>query len=260
MLRPGRVADYPGRWTMFGYVPARSTSPRLSSSHTSPTQVVIHCKPCTCIPRNCCTAAPIQHLSFDPRLVLFNAMAPNVERFIHVYHKSSARLRVRPVTLPSYTPGVDNPSASSVISTHLPLPRSNVESIPTTSEHHSDDDLADLWDEALNQYKDITGINLRDRNSDLYKRMEHCPRAHDIIDALNDIAREFEVYRRPRSGGIAVDIRTSLRPIVRAALVILDIGGEAASSAVRCIACMVLVYYANVYTRPFLEENRFSWP
>ena len=110
---------------------------------------------------------------------------------------------------------------------------------PPSIEAPSDYDLSDLWDEALNLYKGATGTDLRDESTDMHKRLAGCLSSGTIIAVLGDIVQDFTRYRYP-SKVAGTRIRNALRRIVRAALAVVEVGGEAAAAAVRLTFLCVL--------------------
>ena len=103
----------------------------------------------------------------------------------------------------------------------------------------SDHDLSDFWHEALNLYKGATGIDLRDESTDMQKRFAGCSSSATVIAALGNIVQDFTRYRYP-SKVAGTRIRNALRRIVRLALAVVEVGGEAAAAAVRRTLLCVL--------------------
>ncbi|KZV67265.1 hypothetical protein PENSPDRAFT_59599 [Peniophora sp. CONT] len=128
-----------------------------------------------------------------------------------------------PATDPLPPDSTAGPS-SSVSSTNHPA-RSKA---PSTIQ---EDELTDLWDEALCEYRTVTGTDLTDENSDLHRRLKACTDYRTIVAALDKIAQELDEYRNS-SDNVSSKIRKALRPIVRAVLRsgVLDIAGEAVAS------------------------------
>ncbi|VDB88239.1 unnamed protein product [Peniophora sp. CBMAI 1063] len=149
-----------------------------------------------------------------------------VRRFARVYEKSRPRSK-------SHAPGPSSPvsPAGHDGPDVTEPPESICPDRCSTTDTPTADDLTDLWDEAVSQYRDTTGIDLHDEDSepDLHRRLQGC---HDVLKlsrALDTMASDFQVYRSSPKG-VGGKIRRALRPIVRVALVVLDIGGEASAA------------------------------
>ncbi|KZV67548.1 hypothetical protein PENSPDRAFT_48129 [Peniophora sp. CONT] len=152
-------------------------------------------------------------------------MSPNiVQRFARVYEKSHAACHTT-ITPSEVVPDEDDPDLADI-------PGSSSSSNDWAIDAPSTDDLVDLWDEAVCQYRDITGIDLRDETSEpaLHQRLEGCFDVHKLNRALDSMALDFDVYRGSSRKDIGGRIRRALKPVIRAALVVLDVGGEAAST------------------------------
>ena len=95
--------------------------------------------------------------------------------------------------------------------------------------------MVELWREAFEQYKDITGSDILDQAPDLYRLLEGCSDYIAIVDVLVKTADDFGLYRHPSSGDVRAKLRGALQPIVRVVLSsgVLDAGGEVAASMVR---------------------------
>ncbi|VDC07211.1 unnamed protein product [Peniophora sp. CBMAI 1063] len=92
--------------------------------------------------------------------------------------------------------------------------------------------LSELWEDAFRQYRITTGVNLKDTDSVLYRRLKDCFGCDAVVDVLVEAAQDFGLYRHPSAGRVYEDIRRALKPIVRAVLSAgaLEAGGELASA------------------------------
>ncbi|KZV59736.1 hypothetical protein PENSPDRAFT_672153 [Peniophora sp. CONT] len=109
--------------------------------------------------------------------------------------------------------------------------------------------LASLWDAAFHQYLVATGVDLKDHDSDLYRRLYGSSDLQAVLEVLVKAAKDFGLYRHPSADDVCDKIRCALKPIVRVVLStgVLEVGGElAAGLSVRggkapFVAIMVLL-------------------
>ncbi|VDC00351.1 unnamed protein product [Peniophora sp. CBMAI 1063] len=86
----------------------------------------------------------------------------------------------------------------------------------------------DLWDEALEEYKRITGLDLRSLDDPLARRLGACTSNEDVLNALVETAAAVETYRK--GGAMESSIRGALKHLVHGLSILLETGAEAASS------------------------------
>ncbi|VDB85508.1 unnamed protein product [Peniophora sp. CBMAI 1063] len=93
------------------------------------------------------------------------------------------------------------------------------------------EELEDIWDDAVCEFREITGIDLTDQETDLYLRIQDCHSHRSVVAAIDRVAQDLKAHHH-QSDHVGTKIRASLRPIVRAMLRagVFDIGGEAAAS------------------------------
>ncbi|VDB84548.1 unnamed protein product [Peniophora sp. CBMAI 1063] len=98
--------------------------------------------------------------------------------------------------------------------------------VPTLSTRS--DEFADLWDNALDNYFTRTGVNLRDRDQDLYRRLQGCSSSDSVVQVLEDIALDFKTYRQGSER--ANKIRSALSSVAYGISVLVEVGAESAAS------------------------------
>ncbi|VDC07203.1 unnamed protein product [Peniophora sp. CBMAI 1063] len=182
---------------------------------------------------------------------------PSHNRY-HEYRPSADSLPLSTVTLP---PASTRPASTSATPKDAPPSPNHPSSLPSlmlrcnghTHRHggaeapvllapldvgyssHGAHIIADLWDEALRRYRDVAGVDLSDEESDLCKRLTGLADYQAVVNVLDDIGREFDLYRHPHPQSIGTKIRGALRTIARVVLstgVIEAIGEVAAALAV----------------------------
>ncbi|KAI0034986.1 hypothetical protein K488DRAFT_68723 [Vararia minispora EC-137] len=86
-----------------------------------------------------------------------------------------------------------------------------------------------LLTDAIDKYKAYTGIDLRDTDNDLARRLIKASSEHDTMEILQETSRAFDDFRagNPRWE----KFRKAVKPVVRAVLLFNDVAAEAATSA-----------------------------
>ncbi|KAK7434798.1 hypothetical protein VKT23_019985 [Stygiomarasmius scandens] len=87
-------------------------------------------------------------------------------------------------------------------------------------------DFKQLWEEALNSFKNNTGIELRDK--DLSQRLDGCKNVDDALRILEDTEGAFRYFRNNNQKW--TKMRKFLKPVVQVAVVFIKTGAEAAAS------------------------------
>jgi hypothetical protein len=90
--------------------------------------------------------------------------------------------------------------------------------------------FASLWGDAFDVYKDRTGIDLRDKSSDITLRLHSCDSEASVLDALEKTATAFGNYRE--GGAKWNKFRQKLKPVITAITVFIDAAAEGAASQV----------------------------
>ncbi|KAJ7793105.1 hypothetical protein B0H13DRAFT_2393780 [Mycena leptocephala] len=85
-----------------------------------------------------------------------------------------------------------------------------------------------LWIDAFGVYKHRTGIDLRDKNSDLALRLHSCDSEDSVLEALEKMATEFGGYREGSPKW--QKFRQNLKPVITAVTVFIDAAAEDAVS------------------------------
>ena len=141
---------------------------------------------------------------------------------------------------------------------HNPKPAASNGGATAISIGEDDDDADSDWLAALDEYKELTGFDLLDEESDLFKRFAHCSESREVFSVLDDLARTyFRAYRRS-SKGISTKrkFQRALDKIIGWALVVPDIGGD----GVRCIAVyMQCDDTSSLHRLPRREERQSLW-
>ncbi|KZV66844.1 hypothetical protein PENSPDRAFT_654553 [Peniophora sp. CONT] len=138
--------------------------------------------------------------------------------------------RRKPDRLPQPAP-LDPTEGIDSVDGNAQLPLSDGDPAQPFLSAHQDDDVVvtNLWREALASYKLLTGVVLE--NSDLYRQIRACSDERAIVSTLESTAGAFEMYRHPAPYGVGARMRSTLIPIVRAVLAMLEVAGEAAASS-----------------------------
>ncbi|VDC07217.1 unnamed protein product [Peniophora sp. CBMAI 1063] len=144
--------------------------------------------------------------------------------------------RRRKLTRGQTPPALDR-SASSV----LPKPSStfndgpSIDTLaprPLSTSFHPHDDLADLWEEAIEQFKAVAGVDLTDKDAELHRRLEGCTDSPGVVTVLNETLEKFKAYRDPAPDSSGAKLRRVLRRTVRTVLRagVVDASGEASAA------------------------------
>ncbi|KZV68063.1 hypothetical protein PENSPDRAFT_28705 [Peniophora sp. CONT] len=138
--------------------------------------------------------------------------------------------RPRPTSTGEGTAHSDSGSSSRPNSLHSPphLPRGTRFKQHEPPGNFSDDDLEDMWDDALNDYFARTGMDLSDRDQDLYRRLQRCSSSESVARTLDEIALEFRTYRK--GSRRAAKIRSVLSSVAHGVSNLIDAGAESAAS------------------------------
>lgn len=88
----------------------------------------------------------------------------------------------------------------------------------------------DLWDDALDYFFDHTGVDLSDRDHDLYQRLQKCSSPNSVAQTLEEIALEFRSYRKGSKR--AARIRSVISSVAHGVSTIIDASAESAASQV----------------------------
>jgi hypothetical protein len=90
--------------------------------------------------------------------------------------------------------------------------------------------FATLWGDAFDVYEHRTGIDLRDKSSDIALRLHNCDSEASVLDALQRTAAAFGSYRE--GGPKWSQFRQKLKPVITAVTVFIEAAAEGAASAV----------------------------
>ncbi|KZV76155.1 hypothetical protein PENSPDRAFT_747858 [Peniophora sp. CONT] len=94
------------------------------------------------------------------------------------------------------------------------------------------DDMAALWGDALDEYRQITGQDFRDPHSQfhpLYLRLEACSEEGAILSVLESETQLLDTYLQ--GSGWFSRLRGALLPIAKCVLAVIEVGGEAAAAS-----------------------------
>ena len=103
------------------------------------------------------------------------------------------------------------------------------------------DDFGALWHDALDDFKELTGEDIRDESSLLHRRLRECLDYTGVVGALEEEAQAFRAYRQGSPN--AIKMRSVLRPFVRAVLSVTDLGADVASMTVRVYLAIPIMQF-----------------
>lgn len=115
---------------------------------------------------------------------------------------------------------------------HSPRSIRSTQSGPPASSVNAE--FEDLWDDSLDYFFDHTGVDLSDRNHDLYQRLQNCSSPDSVAQTLEGIALEFRSYRKGSKR--AARIRSVLSSVTHGVSMLIDVGAESAAAQVRSIS------------------------
>ncbi|KZV73964.1 WD40 repeat-like protein [Peniophora sp. CONT] len=90
--------------------------------------------------------------------------------------------------------------------------------------------FGDIWSNALDEYRHLTGVDLRDsQNMSIVRQLEQCSDSDDILDRLDTASKGFNRWRK--GGRWSRRLRSVLKPLVHGLNTIIEALAETASSA-----------------------------